>query len=398
MYRLLLPFDKYSESKAEPAETELEQRFEALTRAQLRRLWKAKLFKEATLWCLLGEYQTLVVIDGITYIKPLMVSHGELAKQMGISKSTVERWLDALLEAGFITIYPLRQMASPGNSKYAANAYSLEYRRMEGKLSAAIYYEPVVDTANSEPMTQSTEAEIELEVESNPGKMTIGLQVLSIPNGLTSSSTATATSTTSRTPSSYLTTPLVKSDELINTFRDLDRDLFKADAKKSSDHSKAKPASPAQLEVLGKYLGSYERAALKLYEIAKPSELTAEQADGLIKHTQSKNPELTNRLNRLERELRDKAESEDRAREAATQSQRDYEAAQSITAEQVSLYGRELSEAEMKARRQLANACLSKSKAEPALRARGAKLKEVEAATSLTPSERLSNLLELING
>jgi hypothetical protein len=392
MYRLLLPFDKYSESKAEP---EPEQRFEALTRAQLRRLWKAKLFKEATLWCLLGEYQALVVIDGLTYIKPLMVSHIELAKEMGVSKKTVERWLDNLHEAGFITIYPLRQMASPNNSKYAPNAYSLEYRRMEGKLSAAIYYEPVVDTANSEPMTQSTEAAITLEAKSNAGTMTIGLQVLSTPNRPTSSSTATATSNISRTPSSYRTTPLVKSDELINTFRDLDRDLIKPDGKKSSDRSKAKPASQPQLETLGKYLGGYKRAALKLYEIANLSELTAEQADGLIKHTQSNNPELTNRLNRLERELRDKAESEGRAREAATQSQRDYEAAQSVSAEQVSLYGRELSEAEMTGRITLVRAAL-RHKSEPALRARGTKLKEVEAATSLTPSERLSHLLELI--
>ena len=294
---------------------------------------------------------------------------------------------------GFVSTYYQRQTESEGVSRVAGNAYVLEHRQLRGQLiEAAIYYEPVIDTANSEPMTQSTEAEIELEAKT--ATLSIGLSVLSSPKPATSSSTATATSTTGY---SNMTTPLVKSDELVYISRDFDRDLFKPDGKKASDHSKAKPASKAQLEALGKYLGSYERAALKLYEVANLSQLTAQQADGLIKHTQGNNPELTNHLNRLSMELREKAERAAQAREAANQAQRDYEAGQALKNERLKLYGNELTEAEQGERVRLLRAS-RRDKAPAELRARGKKLVELEADTSLTTGERLSKLLELING
>lgn len=390
-YLATLGHGEVVEASVSRAQTAKEAAFEYVDHYTLDLMLKAGLAEQVSLYLLLSEYSRYEGKYGTTHY--YTVTRAELAKRLYKSESTVSRWLSKLEAHGFISTYYQRQTESPGVSRVAGNAYVLEHRSMRGR-ETAIYQEPLVETANSEPMTQSTEAA--LEVVTKTATMAIGLEVLSTPNRPLSSSTATATSTTSY---SNLTTPLVKNDELVITLRDLDRDLFKPDGKKSSDLSKRKgnKASKSQLEQLSKYLGGYKRAALKLYEVEALSELSSESASDLIQHTLGKKPELTNRLNRLERELRDKAESEGRAREAATQAQRDYEGTQSYKAEQLSIYGRELTEAEIAGRMKLIRAQL-REKAPGELRARGKKLKEVEADTSLTPSERLSHLLELING
>jgi DNA-binding transcriptional ArsR family regulator len=401
-YLASLAYGEVVEATVSRAQTKPEAAFELIDHYTFDLMLKAGLAEQVSLYLLLSEYSSYEEKYGS--IRYYSAPRAELAKRLGKTQSTVSRWLSKLEAAGFISTYYQRQTESPGVSRVAGNAYVLEHRQLRGKLAgAAIYQEPVVDTANSEPMTQSTEAEITLEVGKpvkvgKPGitpTMALGLQVLSTPNRPTSSSTATATSTTSY---SNMTTPLVKNGELVISLRDLDRDLFKPGGKKSSNHSKlkGKRASDSQLELVRQRLSTdRQRAALIHYELEELSQLTGSMANELIMASNKLKPELLNLLDLTLSERKEKAQNEVRAREAATQSQRDYEAAQSVSAEQVSLYGRELSEAEMTGRITLIRAAL-RNKSEPALRARGTKLKEVEALFVITPTARLAHLLELI--
>ena len=391
-YLASIAYGEVVEATASRAQTKRERYFELIDHYTLGLMLEAGLAEQVSLYLLLSECSSYEPKSGTIRYYP--VTRAELARRLGKSESTVSRWLSKLEAGGFVSTYYQRQTESPGVSRVAGNAYVLEHRSMRGR-EAAIYYETVIDTANSEPMTQSTEVEVELEVESNPGKMTLGLQVLSTPNRPTSSSTATATSTTSY---SNLTTPLVKSDELVITNRDLVRDLFKPDGKKTNDLSspKSSRASEAQLSALKKHLGSYERAALTLYELSAISELSTQQADSLIKHTQGLNPQLTAELNRIVAEQRRKQEQAAQAREAANQAQRDYEATTSYEAELTGLYGRVLTEAEQGERLKLLRAAL-RERAPLELRAKGKRLSELEADTALEASLRYSQLLEVMS-
>ena len=216
-----------------------------------------------------------------------------------------------------------------------------------------------VDTANSEPTTQSTEAEIQLEAETNTGTMSLGLSVLSTPNRPTSSSTATATRT-------------------------------------RYSKAKGKPASDSQLELVKQRLSAErQRAALIHYGLEQLSQLSSSQANELIMASNKLKPELLNLLDLTLSERKAKAQSEVRAREQAAMDKSEADDARAIKAGQVSLYGRELSEAEWAGRISLIRAAL-RDKTEPAVRARGRKLKEVEALFVITPEARLAHLLELI--
>lgn len=391
-YLATLAYGEVVELTVSAAQTEKEAAFEVIDHYTLDLMLKAGLAHQVSLYLLLSEYSSYEEKTGS--IRYYSVTHPELAKRLGVNKSTVGKWLKKLEAAGFISIESQRQTESPGVSRVAGNAYGLHSRSLRGKLKGAIIYqEPLVDTANSEPMTQSTEAEITLEAASNTGTMAIGLSVLSTPNRPTSSSTATATSTTSY---SNMSTPLVKNDELVISLRDFDRDLFKANGKKSSDHSKAKPASEAQLKLLRERLSTdRQRAALILYGLEQPSQLSSSQANELIMASNKLKPELLNRLDLTLSERKAKAQSEVRAREQAAMDKSEADDARAIKAGQVSLYGRELSEAEWAGRISLIRAAL-RDKTEPAVRARGRKLKEVEALFVITPEARLAHLLELI--
>ena len=247
-YLASLAYGEVVEATVSRAQTEREAAFELIDHYTLDLMLKAGLAEQVSLYLLLSEYSSYEEKYGS--IRYYSAPRAELAKRLGKTESTVSRWLSKLEAAGFISTYCQRQTESPGVSRVAGNAYVLEHRQLRGKLTgAAIYQEPVVDTANSEPMTQSTEAEITLEVGKpvrvgKPGftpTMALGLSVLSTPNRPTSSSTATATSTTSY---SNMTTPLVKNDELVISLRDLDRDLIKPDGKKR------KPITEPQIEAL----------------------------------------------------------------------------------------------------------------------------------------------------
>lgn len=389
-YLATLAYGEVVEATVSRAKTKREANFELIDHYTLSLMLEAGLAEQVSLYLLLSEYSSYDSKTGS--IRYYSVTRAELAKRLNKSQSTVSRWLSKLEADGFISTYHQRQTESEGVSRVAGNAYVLESRSMRGR-EAAIYYEPVVDTANSAPMTQRTEAEIELEAKSNTGTMTIGLQVLSTPNRPTSSSTATSTSTTGY---SNMTTPLVKSDELVITLRDFDRDLFKPDGKKSSDHSKAKPASEAQLKLLGERLSTdRQRAALILYGLEQPSQLSSSQANELIMASNKLKPELLSLLDLTLSERKAKAQSEVRAREQAAMDKSEADNARAIKAGQVSLYGRELTEAEWAGRISLIRAAL-RDKTEPAVRARGRKLKEVEALFVITPEARLTHLLELI--
>jgi hypothetical protein len=393
-YLASLAYGEVVELTVSRAQTEKEAAFEPVDHYTHRLMRQAGVGDLVGLYLLLSEYSSYEEKYGS--IRYYSVTHSELAREYGVVESTIKRWLKRLEAAGFISNLAQRQTESPGVSRVAGNAYGIESRSLRGKLKGAIlYYEPVVDTANSEPMTQSTEAEVELEVESNPGKMTLGLQVLSTPNGPTSSSTATATSTISR---SNMTTPLVKYEPLVISLRDFDRDLFKPDGKKSSDHSKlkGKPATDSQLELVRQRLSTdRQKAALIHYGLEQLSQLTGPMANELIMASNKLKPELLNLLDLTLSERKAKAQSEVRAREQAAEERERAADIQSYKAEQVSLYGRELSETEIAGRITLVRAAL-RHKAEPALRARGTKLKEVEALFVITPEARLAHLLELI--
>jgi hypothetical protein len=210
-----------------------------------------------------------------------------------------------------------------------------------------------------------------------------------------SSSTASFTSTRG---GSNLNPPGVTERPLISYLKDLDKDLIKPDGKKSSNHSKlkGKRASDSQLELVRQRLSTdRQRAALIHYELEELSQLTGPMANELIMASNKLKPELLNLLDLTLSERKAKAQSEVRAREQAAEERERAGDTQRYKSEQVSLYGRELTEAEWNGRTLLIRTSRY-SKAEPALRARGTKLKEVEALFVITPKARLAHLLELI--
>jgi DNA-binding MarR family transcriptional regulator len=246
-YLASLAYGEVVEATVSRAQTEREAAFELIDHYTLDLMLKAGLAEQVSLYLLLSEYSSYEEKYGS--IRYYSAPRAELAKRLGKTQSTVSRWLSKLEAAGFISTYYQRQTESPGVSRVAGNAYVLEHRQLRGKLTgAAIYQEPVVDTANSEPMTQSTEAEVRVSLDrsllvSLPTEFEAQRAVLRSIRlvDYPSSSTATATRTTSYP---NMTTPLVKNDELVISLRDLDRDLIKPDGKKR------KPITEPQIEAM----------------------------------------------------------------------------------------------------------------------------------------------------
>ena len=246
-YLASLAYGEVVEATVSRAQTEKEAAFELIDHYTLGLMLEAGLAEQVSLYLVLSEYSSYEEKYGS--IRYYSAPRAELAKRLGKTPSTVSRWLSKLEAAGFITTYDQRQTESPGVSRVAGNAYVLEHRQLRGKLTgAAIYQEPVVETANSEPMTQSTEAEVRVSLDrsllvSLPTELEAqravrrSIRLVDYP----SSSTATATRTTSYP---NMTTPLVKNDELVISLRDLDRDLIKPDGKKR------KPITEPQIEAM----------------------------------------------------------------------------------------------------------------------------------------------------
>ena len=239
-YLASLAYGEVVEASVSRAQTERENGFELIDHYTLGLMLEAGLAEQVSLYLLLSEFSSYEPKSGT--IRYYTVTRAELARRLGKTESTVSRWLSKLEAGGFISTYYQRQTESPGVSRVAGNAYVLEHRQLRGKLEAAIYYEPVIDTANSEPTTQRTEAEVQVSLEpslavsvptdiQSQRAVLRSIRLMNYPGRIApSSSTATSTNTTSY---SNLTTPLVKNDELVISLRDLDRDLIKPDGKKS---------------------------------------------------------------------------------------------------------------------------------------------------------------------
>ena len=111
----------------------------------------------------------------------------------------------------------------------------------------------------------------------------------------------------------------------------------------TKNNPQASPATVKQLEALDKHLGDWTASALRLYGVKSLTELSAKQADQLIKLTQDQNDLLKNLLAPICREIQSEqlAEKTRLDDEAAQERKRlDDEADKAALEKQIETYGR----------------------------------------------------------
>ena len=258
-----------------------------------------------------------------------------LMKETGFSLSKVKNHIKRLNDAELINCYSTRQMVEPGNSKQAGNCYGINYRRYTGKprsKNASTYvgttqqlpksHDQLVTSYSTPSKTETTKAAL-----STSSEVTVDEESLSSPK--------------MNPPSVQKWTP----DYCLS--KDSSKDLLREKAQKSTELGRripqASPATVKQLEALDKHLGDWTASALRLYGVKSLNELSAKQADQLIKLTQGQNDLLKNKLATIFREIQSEQLAEKIQRDYERDQERkrlDDEADKAALEKQIETYGR----------------------------------------------------------
>ena len=300
-----------------------------------------------------------------------------LVEQTGFSLSKVKNHIKKLSDAELINCYSTRQMAEPGNSKQAGNCYGINYRRYTGKpraKNASTYVgttqqlpksldQPV--TSYSTPRkTETTKAALSTSSEVTVDEEALSSPKMTPPSGqkwaadycsskdsskdLLREQTQKSTESGRRVPVSdgKLDDPIIFSEMAQPTIAGL-----KKTDEPAKGNPQASPATVSQLAALEKYLKTWTAGALRHYGVKSLDELSAKQADQLIKLTQDQNDLLKNKLAPICLEIQSEqlAEKTRLDYEAAQEQKRlDDEADKAAQEEQIATYGRVLTLADKK--------------------------------------------------
>lgn len=372
---LLLPFGEVGTYTA--LVNKRDDDFTTIDNSTLSRAFQAGCGNQIAIYLLLHQRSYTDPKTGKLVATP--TTYAWLMEQTGFSLSKVKNHIKKLNDAELINCYLTRQMAEPGNSKQAGNCYGINYRRYTGKpraKNASTYVgttqqlpksldQPV--TSYSTPRkTETTKAAL-----STSSEVTVDEEALSSPKMNPPSGQKWSPDYCSSKDSSkdLLREQAQKSTELgrripVNDGKLDDPISFSEMAqptiqrlKKTDEPTKSNPqASPAtvkQLEALDKHLGAWTAGALRIYGVKSLNELSAKQADQLIKLTQDQNDLLKNKLAPICREIQSEqlAEKTQLDYEAAQEQKRlDDEANKAAQEEQIATYGRVLTLADNKQR------------------------------------------------
>jgi DNA-binding transcriptional ArsR family regulator len=341
------------------------------------------LWNELQVWVAIEQHGKATNARGQVFALPL--SHEKLSEHTGLSVSTVKRYLKKLIEAELIEVEASRQQRYRGNTGYGANLYYLNYYRA------------------TPAQRRDNPTEIPLEhLEAQLGTFTLEAEVI------TGSAQVTPLSSTSLDPKStgeelleqLKNEPLnssalnrsqwVKGEPLIITNQTYLQTYLPASQKMNSEKGKKGKLSENQLAALEAHLSKLcsQRVALDHYKRATLRDLSAAEADELIKATKDPESELARKLrNEAEAYRRiQKAEAEKADDEAKLETQR--EQREVFLAHLAATYGLPLSEAEETARATIQR----QARRNPA---RALELETLEAS-NLSPAEKRSKFLELI--
>ena len=307
--------------------------FTTIDNSTTRRVIKAGCSNQMTIYLLLHERSYTDLKTGKLVAKP--TTYAWLIEQTGFSLSKVKNHIKKLNDAELINCYPTRQMAEPGNSKQAGNCYGINYRRYTGKPraeNASTYVgttqqlpkslDQLVTSYSTPRKTETTKAAL-----STSSEVTVDEEALSSPK--------------MNPPSGQKWTP----DYCLS--KDSSKDLLREKAQKSTELGRripqASPATVKQLEALDKHLGDWTASALRLYGVKSLNELSAKQADQLIKLTQGQNDLLKNKLATIFREIQSEQLAEKIQRDYERDQERkrlDDEADKAALEKQIETYGR----------------------------------------------------------
>ena len=349
--------------------------FTTIDNSTLSRVIKAGCDNQLAIYLLLHQRSYTDPKTGKLVATP--TTHAWLMEKTGFSLSTVKNHIKKLNDAKLINCYSTRQMAEPGNSKQAGNCYGINYRRYTGKPraeNASTYVgttqqlpkslDQLVTSYSTPRKTETTKAAL-----STSSEVTVDEESLSSPKmNPPSVQKWTPDYCLSKDSSKdLLREKAQKSTELgrritVNdgklddpiSFSEMAQPMI-ARLKKSDEPTKSNPqASPAtvnQLAALDKHLKDWTAGALRLYGVKSLDELSAKQADQLIKLTQNQNDLLKNLLAPICREIQNEqlAEKTRLDYEAAQEQKRlDDEADKAAQEEQIATYGRVLTLADKK--------------------------------------------------
>jgi hypothetical protein len=295
------------------------------------------------------------------FLRPVPTDYRWLMEQTGLSERTLRDQLDKLIAAGFLQCWSGRKRVAPGDTKWDGNTYLLNYLHYYGKQTAmpiatiSTAEEPSITTRSASVGTSLSYDENSLNWQKpaeTPGRNlpTDYLSFNDCSKDLLRERAQKSTELGRRIPvnDGKLDDPISFSEMAQPTIKRL---------KKTDEPTKSNPqTSPAtvkQVEALDKHLGAWTASALRLYEVKSLDELSAKQADQLIKLTQGQNDLLKNLLTPICGEIQSEqlAEKTRRDREAAQEKKRlDDEENKAAQEEQIAKYGSVLTPAEKKQR------------------------------------------------
>ena len=349
--------------------------FTTIDNSTLSRVIEAGCSNQLTIYLLLHQRSYTDLKTGKLVAIP--TTYAWLIEQTGFSLSKVKNHIKKLNDAELINCYSTRQMAEPGNSKQAGNCYGINYRRYTGKpraKNASTYVgttqqlpksldQPV--TSYSTPRkTENTKAAL-----STSSEVTVDEEALSSPKMNPPSGQKWSPDYCSSKDSSkdLLREQAQKSTELgrripVNdgklddpiSFSEMAQPMIsrlKKTDEPTESNTQASPATVNQLAALDKHLKAWTAGALRHYGVKSLNELSAKQADQLIKLTQDQNDLLKNKLAPICLEIQSEqlAEKTRLDYEAAQEQKRlDDEADKAAQEEQIATYGRVLTLADKK--------------------------------------------------
>ena len=293
------------------------------------------------------------------FLMPVPTDYRWLMEHTGLSERTLRDQLDKLIDAGFLQCWSGRKRVAPGDTKWDGNTYVLNYLHYYGKQTAM----PIANISTAEEPSITTRS------------ASVGTSLSYDENSLSWQKPA-------ETPGRNLPTDYL-------SFNDCSKDLLREQSQKSTElgsripvndgklddpisfsemaqpiisrlkktdeptesNPQASPATVKQLVALDKHLKAWTAGALRHYGVKSLNELSAKQADQLIKLTQDQNDLLKNKLAPICREIQSEqlAEKTQLDYEAAQEQKRlDDEADKAAQEEQIATYGRVLTLADKK--------------------------------------------------